>query len=240
MDTEMVEKISRSVGSYFEPGQPRGANTGLGYEIVKTLYATSIPYELVIGSRTLSKADDAIKVLQPEVDVSSDASLEAAVKTLYGRYGRLDIIINNVGAGFDAADTNVSGTHVLITLAVPFLLKSADPRRLFITSGTSSIAETDPATPPPKGWPKPQKFVPFPSYRSAKVGLNMLMREWVRTLKEDGVKVWAISPGFFGDWLLKIRALEPHIGGEFVRDVVEGKRDHDMGKAIRSNMVQPW
>ncbi|KAJ7816681.1 hypothetical protein B0H14DRAFT_3743302 [Mycena olivaceomarginata] len=196
------------------------ANTGLGYEIVKALYATSIPYELVIGSRTLSKADDAIKVLQSEVasssstlstlqvDVSSDASLEAAVKTLEGRYGRLDILINNVGAGFDAAvqagtmsDINVSSTHVLTTLAVPFLLKSADPRLLFITSGTSSIAETDPATwdnmphlsrtnqSPPKGWPKPQKFVPFLSYRSAKVGLNILMREWVRTLKEDGVKI---------------------------------------------------
>ncbi|KAJ7827850.1 hypothetical protein B0H14DRAFT_3873461 [Mycena olivaceomarginata] len=265
-----------------------GANTGLGYEIVKALYATSVPYELIIGSRTLSKADDAIKVLQSEVasssstlstlqvDVSSDASLEAAVKTIEGRYGRLDILINNAGAGFDAAvqagtmsireafnaswDTNVSGTHVLTTLAVPLLLKSADPRLLFITSGTSSIAETDPATwdnmphlsrinqSPPKGWPKPQTFVPFPSYRSAKAGLNMLMREWVRTLKEDGVKVWAISPGFLAtglggagkEQLLKMGALEPHIGGEFVRDVVEGKRDHDAGKAIRSNMVQPW
>ncbi|KAJ7808305.1 hypothetical protein B0H14DRAFT_3112704 [Mycena olivaceomarginata] len=208
------------------------ANTGLGYEIVKALYATSIPYELVIGSRTLSKADDAIKVLQSEVasssstlstlqvDVSSDASLEAAVKNLEGD-----------------TDTNVSGTHVLATLAVPFLLKSADPRLLFITSGTSSIAETDPATwdnmphlsrtnqSPPKSWPKPQKFV----------GLNILMREWVRTLKEDGVKVWPSAPVFW-----RLGALEPHIGGEFVRDVVEGKRDHDVGKAIGSNMVQPW
>ncbi|KAJ7353070.1 hypothetical protein DFH08DRAFT_738910 [Mycena albidolilacea] len=265
-----------------------GANTGLGYEIVKALYATSVPYELIIGSRTLSKADDAIKILQSEVasspstlstlqiDVSSDTSLEAAVKTVEGKHGRIDILINNAGATFDGAvpdgtmslreafnaswDTNVSGTHVLTTLAVPLLLKSADPRLLFITSGTSSMTETDPSlwetvptlarlnASPAKGWPKPHTLVSFPSYRSAKAGLNMLMREWARILKEDGVKVWAISPGFLAtslggagkEQLLKMGALEPHIGGEFVRDVVEGKRDHDAGKAIRSNMVQPW
>jgi NAD(P)-dependent dehydrogenase (short-subunit alcohol dehydrogenase family) len=157
-------------------------------------------------------------------------------------------------------DTNVTGAHVLTTLAAPLLLKSADPRLLFITSGTSSMTETDPSlwetvptlaginVSPAKGWPKSYKVASFPSYRSAKAGLNMLMREWVRILKEDGVKVWAISPGFLAtgvggagkEQLLKLGALEPHIGGEFIRDVVEGKRDHDAGKAIRRNTVQPW
>ncbi|KAJ7800809.1 hypothetical protein B0H14DRAFT_3092520 [Mycena olivaceomarginata] len=223
-----------------------GANTGLGYEIVKALYATSVPYEIIIGSRTLSKADDAIKVLQSEIDVSSDTSLEAAVKTVEGRHGRIDILINNAGATFDGAvqdgtmslreafnaswDTNVSGTHVLTTLAAPLLLKSADPRLLFITSGTSSMTETDPSmwgtvptlarlnASPAKGWPKPHTLVSFPTPGFLATGLG----------------------GAGKEQLLKMGALEPHIGGEFVRDVVEGKRDHDAGKAIRSNMVQPW
>jgi hypothetical protein len=34
--------------------------------------------------------------------------------------------------------------------------------------------------------------------------------------------------------------LEPHIGADFIRDVVEGKRDGDVGLAIRRDMVQPW
>ena len=42
---------------------------------------------------------------------------------------------------------------------------------------------------------------PITSYRSAKTGLNMLMREWYRLLKNDGVKVWAISPGFLATGL---------------------------------------
>lgn len=68
-------------------------------------------------------------------------------------------------------------------------------------------------------------------------------------LKGDGVKVWAISPGFLAtglagigeEKLRKMGALEPRVGGEFVRDVVEGKRDGDVGKVVRNEgALQPW
>ncbi|KAJ7837642.1 hypothetical protein B0H14DRAFT_3087167 [Mycena olivaceomarginata] len=216
-----------------------------------------------------------------QIDVSSDASLEVAIKGILEEHGRINTLINNAGAGFDvdirdnkvglregfnaAWDINVSGTHVLTTLAAPLLLKSADPRLLFITSGTSSLIKTDPGmwhnmehlarlnASLPKGWPKPKEFSPIATYRTTKTGLNMLMQEWVHVLREDGVKIWAISPGFLAtglagmgrDNLRKMGALEPSVGGEFVRDVVEGKRDADVGKiisapVIRSNLIQPW
>jgi hypothetical protein len=35
-------------------------------------------------------------------------------------------------------------------------------------------------------------------------------------------------------------AQEPSVGGEFIRDVVEGKRDQDVGKVIWANGIQPW
>lgn len=66
---------------------------------------------------------------------------------------------------------------------VPLLLKSQDPRLIFMASGTSSLAGTDnPKLPVNKsvgpGWPKkPEDLkVVATSYRSAKAGLNMLMR----------------------------------------------------------------
>ena len=76
----------------------------------------------------------------------------------------------------------------------------------------------------------------------------MLMREWARLLRGDGVKVWAVSPGFLAtglggvgvETLKKMGALEPSVGGGFVRDVVEGKYDDKVGKVIRKDMVQPW
>jgi NAD(P)-dependent dehydrogenase (short-subunit alcohol dehydrogenase family) len=149
-------------------------------------------------------------------------------------------------------DTNVSGTQVMTHTFIPLLLASSDPRLLFVTSGTATLTETeDPLSrlniSPAKGWPKVGGFT-FTAYRSSKTGLNMMMRDWVRILKEDGVKVWCISPGMLatnlGGWgadtLKKMGAGSPSLGGEFIRDVLDGKRDDDAGKVIRRDMVQPW
>jgi hypothetical protein len=35
-------------------------------------------------------------------------------------------------------------------------------------------------------------------------------------------------------------AIDPAIGGNFVKDVVEGKRDQDVGKVVLRDGVQPW
>ena len=149
-------------------------------------------------------------------------------------------------------DVNVSGTQIMTHTFVPLLLKSTDPRLLFIASGTSTLTETTDLTSrlnaaPVKGWPKPAQGVPVMAYRSAKTGMNMMMREWSRILREDGVKVFAISPGMLATGLggntetvKKLGGLDPSIGGAFVKDVVEGARDQDAGVVIRRDMVQPW
>ena len=143
------------------------------------------------------------------------------MENIESKFGRLDVLVNNAGAGFDGAlrdgqlsireawnkswDTKVAGTQVLTSEAIPLLLKSRQPRLIFITSGTSTLAFTErfdhPAlqrinASPAPGWPKPKEINPIESYRSAKTGLNMMMRQWHRILLNDGVKVWAISPGF--------------------------------------------
>ncbi|KAI1262026.1 NAD(P)-binding protein [Xylariaceae sp. FL1019] len=263
-----------------------GGNTGLGLAVVKALAGSPVHYELIVGSRTVSKGEVAIAQVKAEfpeskttlsvlqADLASDESLEKAAEALMTKYGRLDVLINNGGGSFDyeidqgrmtlrqgfnaSWDVNVAGTHVLTTLAVPLLIKSADPRLLFVTSGTSCIHETTLGTDhpalkrinssPPAGWPKNMPGMMTTSYRSAKTGLNMLMREWHRMLLNDGVKVWCISPGFLAtglagvgvEKLKEMGALDPSVGGHFIKDVVEGQRDADVGKIIRKNMIQPW
>jgi NAD(P)-dependent dehydrogenase (short-subunit alcohol dehydrogenase family) len=145
---------------------------------------------------------------------------------------------------------NTTSTFVITHALVPLLLKSSDPRLLFITSGTSTLTNHDNQKlavnqPPEKGWPKKMLFIP--AYRAAKTGMNMMMLEWARILHEDGVKVWSVSPGQLATGLgpgaevnKKMGAVDPAIGGEFVKDVVEGKRDADAGKAILKDSVQPW
>ncbi|KAI8950107.1 hypothetical protein F4801DRAFT_550355 [Xylaria longipes] len=262
-----------------------GGNTGLGLEAVKALLQSEVAYEIIIGCRTVSKGEDAIAELKKQfpqtastlstvqVDLESDESLEKAVAEISSKYGRLDVLVNNGGASFDyeilhgkmsmrdgfnaSWNVNVTGTHILTTFAVPLLLKSSDPRLIFLASGTATLTETERSdTPPlkrlnsspPAGWPKEIVGMQATAYRSAKTGLNMLMREWRRVLLNDGVKVWAVSPGFLAtglagigeEKLKQMGALDPSIGAHFLKDVVEGKRDHDEGKVIRKDMIQPW
>ena len=154
-----------------------------------------------------------------------------------------------------AWNVNVAGTYIVTHTFAPLLLKSNSPRLLFVTSGTASVTETEDldgpfkhlTAAPPKGWPKKASF-DVTAYRSSKVGLNMMMRQWERVLREDGVKVFAISPGLLvtglgasdKETLQKMGGQHPSVGGRFIKDVVEGRRDQYAGKAIREKAVQPW
>lgn len=155
-----------------------------------------------------------------QIDIESDASIRAARDTLAQRYGRLDVLINNAGAnleneaqekGFDHRETwlrswsiNIAGPQITVKEFLPLLLKSSDPRILFMISGTSSLADTERFdgsygiinASPEAGWPKKKTVNPTQIYRSSKCGLNMLIRDWNRILKNDGVKVFGVSPGF--------------------------------------------
>ncbi|KFY02217.1 hypothetical protein O988_02310 [Pseudogymnoascus sp. VKM F-3808] len=262
-----------------------GANTGLGLEIVKALYKSTQSYDIIVGSRLVSNGEAAVAAVQQEIpssssslsvvqlDLASDESIKKAVENIESKFGRLDVLVNNGGAGFDGAlrdnklsireawnkswDTNVAGTQVLTSEAIPLLLKSRQARLLFITSGTSTLAFTErfdhPAlqrinASPAPGWPKPKEINPIESYRSAKTGLNMMMRQWHRILLNDGVKVWAISPGFLAtnlgdvgiEQLKKLGARDPSEGGNFVKRVIEGERDSDVGKVVGATGIQAW
>lgn len=135
---------------------------------------------------------------------------------------------------------------------MPLLLKSSDPRLLFLASGTATLAGTADTSQkfnqsPAKGWPKDNGFSTT-AYRSSKTGMNMLMCEWARVLKEDGVKVWAVSPGFLAtglafnnpEMLKKMGAMDPKIGADLIRDVVEGAKDQDIGKVVDQRGIQTW
>ncbi|CAK1358635.1 unnamed protein product [Cercospora beticola] len=261
-----------------------GGNTGLGLDIVKALYTSDRAYNIVIGSRNVQRGEDAIASVKQElsdsksslslvqVDISSDESITAARDQVASRFGHLDVLINNAGANHDAEfdgklgsregwlkswDTNVAGNMVMTNEFMPLLVKSTDPRLLFIASGTSSLADTlrmDHAgfvainSGPEAGWPKPPAPFSAVMYRTVKTGLNMAMREWSRILSKDGVKVWGVSPGFLAtglagvgpEKLKQMGALDPSVGGHFVKDVVEGKRDDDVGRVIRKDGIQPW
>lgn len=153
-----------------------------------------------------------------------------------------------------AYSLNTTSTQVVTHVFAPLLIASPNPRLLFVTSGLSSLENCSSGTDskllaaaPPKGWPKPPSMAQT-AYRSSKTAMNMMALHWAKTLGVDGVKVFGISPGFLAtglggmgpEVLKKWGAGDASIGGIFIKDVVEGKRDEDSGKVINKDGVQPW
>ena len=75
----------------------------------------------------------------------------------------------------------------------------------------------------------------------------MLMLDWNHKLKEDGVKVWAVEPGFLatdlggmGHIAKDMGAGHPSAGGKVLQSVVEGDRDSDAGKLIDKNGISAF
>ncbi|RYO85731.1 hypothetical protein DL764_009118 [Monosporascus ibericus] len=236
-----------------------GGNTGIGYETVKALLDSDRPYVVLMGSRSLDKAKSAIESLKKEVpqtsssveavqiDVASDESIAKAFETIG------EGTLTTREAWNKTFDVNVTGAYLVTTSFMPLLLKSTDPRLVFVTSGLSSLTRTSEKfypipNPPPAGWPK-QMPLGHMSYRTTKTALNMLMLNLQFILTNDSVKTWCVSPGFLATGLaglspeeLKKRgAGDAGIGGRFIKDVVEGKRDADAGKVVfNDGTVQPW
>jgi NAD(P)-dependent dehydrogenase (short-subunit alcohol dehydrogenase family) len=230
-----------------------------------------------MGSRSVEKADRAIEKLHTEcsdasntvetlqIDLNSDESIEAAAANVQSSSGHLDTLVNNAGATFDidyvkgkvglrecfmkAYDVNVAGTNLVTHAFMPLLLKSSDPRLLFITglaNATAAQRSYFPTPPQPAGWPKKIDFETI-GYRCSKMALNMLMLDWNHKLKADGVKVWSVGPGMLEtdlggarDLAKKFGAKPASVGGEFIRTVVEGARDADIGKIVVKDGVSEF
>lgn len=148
-------------------------------------------------------------------------------------------------------DVNVTGAYILTHTCVPLLLASADARLLFVTSGISNMQsfsrEWYAGTSPPSGWPMPGGVVLPNSYRASKTALNAMMLTWHWMLKDEGVKVWCVSPGFLATGLagskesmMDAGAGHASIGGRLITAVVEGARDADVGKVVNGQGVQPF
>ena len=86
-----------------------GANTGLGLEVVKALYKSSRAYTILLGGRSLEKANAAAEEVVGEfpkssstiavvqVDIEHDDSILKVFEHVSSQYGRLDVLINNAG-----------------------------------------------------------------------------------------------------------------------------------------------
>lgn len=176
-----------------------GANKGLGYETARQLVAAG--HTVWVGARNRENAERAAGELGARpllIDVTDDASVQAAAKLVEAESGRVDVLVNNAGiadpsgdevTGPDMAavlDTNVTGIVRMMHAFVP-LLQRGQGVVVNVGSGLGSFARvTDPS--------RMESQVASPAYNAAKAAVSMLTVQYAKIYPELRINV--VDPGF--------------------------------------------
>jgi NAD(P)-dependent dehydrogenase (short-subunit alcohol dehydrogenase family) len=123
-------------------------------------------------------------------DVSDRAQVDAAVDAVLGRFGRLDVVVNNAAVDFTVSVEQMSIEQwqkvIGVNLCGPFLFAKASLQHLAATQGhivnVSSIAAT-------RAWANAS------AYHASKWGLVGFSRALGVEARERGVRVTTILPG---------------------------------------------
>lgn len=177
-----------------------GAGRGLGLAIAEALAAAGA--HVLLNGRseaTLAAAASAIRAKGDAADalafdVTEQEAVDKAFTVIAKRFGRLDILINNVGQrdrrkmfDFDLAqvrkllEADLVAPFELARRAARLMITNAQGGRIInITSIAASIANDGDAV-----------------YTTAKGGLAALTRALAAELGQHGITVNAVAPGFF-------------------------------------------
>lgn len=238
-----------------------GANQGLGYHVCQQL-AKAGTHHVLLGSRDPQKGRDAVsKILAGDaeatdrletvqLDVTSDASIEAAVAAVQAKFGHLDVLINNAGAAratnsdaslraqyHEVFDLNVFSHAVVTEKFLPLLQASRSPTRrvVFTGSGLGSVAIGQDEK-------RPYYANNLPIYRASKSATNMLMVYYANVLRGEGIAAVSVDPGFCATAMNGFRGKEtPESGGAaIVQAAVEGTNEERSGSWMNAQGPLPF
>ncbi|KAF8657320.1 hypothetical protein AX16_002242 [Volvariella volvacea WC 439] len=186
-----------------------GANTGIGYELVRLLAEKGLT--VYLASRTEKNGLAALEKLKAEgvqnvkyvpLDITNPASITAAKETLEKEVGRIDVLVNNAGiAKFehpqnattidvavvrDAVETNLIGLIQTTTTLLPLVRKSSQ--------GVIVNVTTDMASNTLQAGPKAKMHAV--AYNTSKAAANSYTIALAAELKAEGIKVNCVTPGF--------------------------------------------
>ena len=179
-----------------------GANKGLGYETARRLLGGG--HTVYMGARDPARGEQAASELGGrfvQLDVTDDASVQAALAVVQEQEGRLDVLVNNAGTwdgtvGVEGItgegalrefDTNVVGVVRVTQAALPLLQASKNPTVVNVTSSLGSFwAVTNPE--------RHESEAAFVVYGATKAAVSMLTVQYAKAVPE--VKFNAVEPGF--------------------------------------------
>jgi short-subunit dehydrogenase len=169
-----------------------GASSGIGMATARLL--TSKGAKVALVARSKEKLEDLSKELARSVAIAADMTKEQDVRGMVEKtvnhYGRLDILINNAGRGYDAPleqidtdkyrelfELDVVGPLVAMQAAIPIMRRQGGGLIINVSSGTSLM------------------YLPnMSAYSSVKRALNAVTLTAREELASDNIKVSVVYP----------------------------------------------
>jgi NAD(P)-dependent dehydrogenase (short-subunit alcohol dehydrogenase family) len=176
-----------------------GANKGIGFEIVKEL--AEIGFYTFLSARDKEKGNKAADELKKknlpveflQMDVSDNESINKAAEEFKSKSKNLDVLVNNAAILIDEDNitkleldtfqktlaTNTVGPFLIIKGFIPFMKKGS--RIINISSDSGSLYRMGSKT---------------PAYSISKTALNAVTRQFAASLKNKGIAVNSVHPGW--------------------------------------------
>jgi NAD(P)-dependent dehydrogenase (short-subunit alcohol dehydrogenase family) len=220
-----------------------GANRGLGLGLAQAFSGDG--WDVIAAVRTRSPALEALAGAGVEIhllDLCDDRELSALAARLAGR--PLDLLINNAGrmgeskhqglGHFDRAvwhdlfDINLFTPMRLAELLLPSLERAERPRIVTLSSTLGSMQLNEHGG--------------LYAYRASKAGVNAITKSLALDLRDRGIIVVALSPGWVRtDMGGPDAELEVETSVRGMQRVIEGLRPEDSGKFLSwDGRELPW
>lgn len=164
-----------------------GGSSGIGLACCEKFLQNG--YKVYEFSR--KNGSDNKDIIHIKADVTDENSMEDAVKTVFDREGRIDVLVNNAGFGIAGSieetaladakkqfDVNFFGTVLCSQKVLPYMRKQGFGRIVNISSMAAPLA------------------IPFQAFYSAsKAAVNSLTLSMQNEVKPFGIIVCAVMPG---------------------------------------------
>jgi NAD(P)-dependent dehydrogenase (short-subunit alcohol dehydrogenase family) len=184
-----------------------GANKGIGLETARQL--AGLGFHVLVGARQAAAGKAAAASIGHgaefvELDMAQPAGFARVRDYVAGKYGRLDVLVNNAGVGFDNGkkpseagmdlirgtfEVNVFGLVELTQVLLPLLRKSEAGRIVNVSSILASLTLNADPDSPLGDW---RSF----GYNGSKAAVNMFTATLAFELKDSPIKVNSAHPGW--------------------------------------------